>query len=99
MAIEIPNQIIDLGKGADLGAAGQLGGLKNGVAGQQVVLQKSDQSLRNLNTLQNSVEGFPEVPSPQDITDQAANIQGLVNTQLQTLDNLLFSIVSFNNTL
>ena len=88
MAIEIPRQITDLGKGADLSMAGQLGQVGNGLATQTVVLQKMDAALRNLNTLQNSVDGLPNIPSPQDIQGQFGNIQGQVAIQLQTLSNL-----------
>lgn len=87
MGIELPNQITDLAKGADLSVAGKLGALKNGIANQTVVLQKMEQSLQNLKLLQDTT-GLPSVPDVLAIQGQAANLQGLLNTKLQELNSL-----------
>lgn len=88
MALELPSQITDLDDGAVKNMAGTLGQLRNGVAAQTVALQLVEQSLESLKILEDSVDGLPTVPDVLTIQGQSANIQGQVNTQLQTLDNL-----------
>jgi hypothetical protein len=87
MALELPKQITDIASGADKDMAGTLNQVRNGVAVQTVVLQLVEQDLQNLKVLQDTT-GLPDVPDVLTIQGQAANIQGLVDVQLQTLDSL-----------
>ena len=87
MALEVPQQIIDIASGADKNMAGTLNQIKNGVAAQTVALQLVEQSLQSLKILQDTT-GLPTVPDILTIQVQAANIQGLVNVKLQEFDNL-----------